>query len=213
MPMPVCSICTHPERAAIDALLASDSPKYRDIALKFGTSSTSLCRHKQKHLRKDVPAGPLGELYVQTERLARRARQKGDRQTEMAALKELRAITTQQVAHEAIETKERITGEHVHDWVCKHCGTGMPVFKVVYETPPVETDEEKRNELLGLLVWLTEQKSTPATVTTACTYVFGVLDNRTLPEGYAEAVEEFAARVAALEEDSEEHSGLVRREA
>ncbi len=48
MPRP-CTICTHPEREAIDkALVASES--YRNVSVRFGTSVASLQRHKAEHI-------------------------------------------------------------------------------------------------------------------------------------------------------------------
>ena len=44
-----CSICTHPERHAIDkALVAGEA--FRNIAQRFGTSTGALHRHKAEHL-------------------------------------------------------------------------------------------------------------------------------------------------------------------
>jgi hypothetical protein len=42
---PVCSICSHPERRAIDAALAAGTPM-RSIAFRFGTTHTTLRRHR-----------------------------------------------------------------------------------------------------------------------------------------------------------------------
>jgi hypothetical protein len=42
----VCTICRHPQRKAIDAALAALTP-YRDIAERYGLSSSTLQRHKQ----------------------------------------------------------------------------------------------------------------------------------------------------------------------
>jgi len=44
-----CSICSHPDRAAIDrALVAGEA--YRTIAQRYGTSATALHRHKADHI-------------------------------------------------------------------------------------------------------------------------------------------------------------------
>ena len=45
----VCTICTHPEREAINAALIANEP-YRLIAERTGTSATALTRHKAEHL-------------------------------------------------------------------------------------------------------------------------------------------------------------------
>jgi transposase-like protein len=44
-----CSICTHPDREAIDAALTGGDA-LRNIAPRFGTSTTALHRHKHEHL-------------------------------------------------------------------------------------------------------------------------------------------------------------------
>jgi hypothetical protein len=46
----ICTICTHPERGAIDKVLVAAEP-LRNIAEHFGTSTTALHRHKEDHLR------------------------------------------------------------------------------------------------------------------------------------------------------------------
>jgi hypothetical protein len=45
----VCTICTHPERTAIEQALVANEP-FRNIAERFGTSATALTRHKVDHL-------------------------------------------------------------------------------------------------------------------------------------------------------------------
>ena len=47
--MAKCSICAHPDRAAIDKAIVAAEP-YRRIAARTGTSVTSLRRHKATHL-------------------------------------------------------------------------------------------------------------------------------------------------------------------
>ena len=44
-----CTICTHPEREDINRALVANEP-LRDIAGRFGTSKSSLERHKDEHL-------------------------------------------------------------------------------------------------------------------------------------------------------------------
>ena len=48
MPRP-CTVCTHPEREAIDRCLV-DSVPFRIIAARFGTSTGALQRHNADHL-------------------------------------------------------------------------------------------------------------------------------------------------------------------
>ncbi len=47
--MPTCSICVSPKRAEIDAALAG-TESLRVLAGRFGTSKSSLARHKTEHL-------------------------------------------------------------------------------------------------------------------------------------------------------------------
>jgi hypothetical protein len=44
-----CTICIHPERAAIDRALVAEEP-FRDIAERCAVSTGALVRHKQAHL-------------------------------------------------------------------------------------------------------------------------------------------------------------------
>lgn len=44
-----CSICDHPQRAAIDLALANRVPQ-RELAAQFGVGQTVLSRHKTRHL-------------------------------------------------------------------------------------------------------------------------------------------------------------------
>lgn len=46
---PVCSICVHPDRGAIDRAIVAGEP-FRRIAARCGASATSLRRHKDAHL-------------------------------------------------------------------------------------------------------------------------------------------------------------------
>ena len=45
-----CTVCTHPERAAIDKALVDGQP-YRSIAQHFAASPDAVLRHKESHLR------------------------------------------------------------------------------------------------------------------------------------------------------------------
>lgn len=48
MPRP-CSVCTHPQRQAIDQALIAGAV-FRNIARRFGTSTTAVHRHRHAHL-------------------------------------------------------------------------------------------------------------------------------------------------------------------
>ena len=45
-----CTICAHPAHEAIDQTLVTGEAGYRNIAERFGLSSTAVYRHKQEHL-------------------------------------------------------------------------------------------------------------------------------------------------------------------
>ncbi|HZS09425.1 MAG TPA: hypothetical protein VFD58_31625 [Blastocatellia bacterium] len=45
----VCTVCSHPERGAIDAVLVAGEP-YRSIAKRFGASEQAMFRHKADHI-------------------------------------------------------------------------------------------------------------------------------------------------------------------
>lgn len=45
----VCTVCTHPDRPAIDMMLVNGKP-YRDIAGRFNVSKGALERHRAEHL-------------------------------------------------------------------------------------------------------------------------------------------------------------------
>jgi hypothetical protein len=54
-----CTVCDHPQRAAIDQALATGEV-YRNVARKFGISKSAAVRHKQLHLAPHL-ARALGE--------------------------------------------------------------------------------------------------------------------------------------------------------
>lgn len=48
-----CSICTHPQRSEIEALLI-EGVSIRDIAGRFGTSKTAVHRHLREHMKAEI---------------------------------------------------------------------------------------------------------------------------------------------------------------
>lgn len=66
-----CTVCTHPDREAIEKALVGNSVPLRAIACQFGIGRTSLRRHRDKHLGPAVAKGR--ELAVEArERLVGR---------------------------------------------------------------------------------------------------------------------------------------------
>jgi hypothetical protein len=98
-----CTVCTHPDRAAIDAALLAGEP-FRHIAARTGTSTGALQRHKEEHLpsalalakeveqvaQADDLLGQVRDLQRRTLRILDGAEQAGDRRTALAAIREER---------------------------------------------------------------------------------------------------------------------------
>lgn len=101
-----CTICTHPERAAIDDELASGNVSLRRLALQYGLCDTSLRRHRDRHLSPALAAlqaeretadaatllGRIEGLIARAERLLAAAEKDGRSQAALAAIRELRAL-------------------------------------------------------------------------------------------------------------------------
>ena len=51
--MPNCTICTHPQREAIDRDLVSQK-SFRSVSVRYGVSTASLHRHKNAHIVADL---------------------------------------------------------------------------------------------------------------------------------------------------------------
>ena len=49
-----CTICSHPDRAKIDAALASGSEPFRTLSRNYGISRPALARHKANHLTHQI---------------------------------------------------------------------------------------------------------------------------------------------------------------
>ncbi len=99
----VCTICNHPDRAAIDAALLAGEP-YRHIAARTDTSTGALQRHKEEHLpvtlvraREAEDAAHADDLLAQVRDLQSRAlaildtaEAAGELRTALAAIREAR---------------------------------------------------------------------------------------------------------------------------
>ncbi len=110
-----CTICTHPERAAIDAALIAGEP-YRNIAERHGVSVGALFRYKSDrlpaalvHAKEAEQVVHADDLLAQVRDLQRRtlgilnsAEETGDRRTALAAIREARGC---------IELFGRLAGE------------------------------------------------------------------------------------------------------
>ena len=110
-----CTICSHPERAAIDRALVSGEP-FRNIAEQTGTSPASLMRHKTDHLPASLVAAKEASEVAQADKLLSelqslkgkavalllKAEQAGDFRTALAGIREARGC---------IETLLEVEGE------------------------------------------------------------------------------------------------------
>jgi len=103
MPM-TCSVCSHPERNAIDAALTAPGESKRGIARRFALGDDAVRRHTANHLtpelrrrvdlaeasRLDGYIAGLEGLERQAERRGKAAEEKGDIRTALAAQHEQR---------------------------------------------------------------------------------------------------------------------------
>ncbi len=99
-----CTVCIHPERAAINKALIANEP-FRHIAGRFGTSATALTRHKAEHLpaimvksQAAKETALAGDLFSQVQQLRDKAaaildaaEQAGDLRTALLGIREARA--------------------------------------------------------------------------------------------------------------------------
>lgn len=99
-----CSVCRHPQRAEVDALLLESVP-LRDIAGRFGLSKSALARHATEHLPRDLVRareagevaraddllGQLRDLQARTLALLARAEEAADLRAALTAVSQVRA--------------------------------------------------------------------------------------------------------------------------
>jgi transposase-like protein len=99
---PVCSLCRHAEKQAIDAALVEGRDSLRNIAERFGTSAPTLLRHREhvhgslvlaREAEEVTRADGLLEILREAVKDARRLRDKaekdGDYRCAVAAVKTL----------------------------------------------------------------------------------------------------------------------------
>jgi len=98
-----CTVCKHKERAAIDTALLAGAP-FRDLAGQFGLSKTSLHRHKNEHLPRELTKAHEANQISSADELLRQvqalhakamailntAEKSGDLRTALAAVREAR---------------------------------------------------------------------------------------------------------------------------
>ena len=64
-----CTICSHPERTAIDAALVADADPLRTLAERYGVSHTALFRHKETHLLESLTQAQAAAQVAQADDL------------------------------------------------------------------------------------------------------------------------------------------------
>ena len=111
-----CTICAHPDRAAIDQALVAGGAGYRNIAERFGLSTTAVYRHKQAHLpqglvqahaahevsQADGLLAKVQALEADAKRIQSTAEADGDLRTALQGIRELVRM---------VELQARLLGE------------------------------------------------------------------------------------------------------
>ncbi len=116
-----CTVCTHPNREAIDQALVSGEP-FRHIAARTGTSTGALQRHKQEHIPEalakatearelahaDSLAEQIQNLSARTMRILDKAEKAGDLRTALAAVGQAKGVLElkAKVAEKVEETRQ-----------------------------------------------------------------------------------------------------------
>lgn len=102
-----CTICRHPDRVQIDRALVAGHESLRGLASNFGVSASAMQRHRIEHvpavltkaksldelITAESLADQVRNLRARTLGILVRAEASGDTKTELAALRELRALT------------------------------------------------------------------------------------------------------------------------
>lgn len=101
-----CTVCRHAEREQIDAALVSGRSTFRGLASSYGVSASAVRRHRAAHLPEvlrraqsldDIAtavslADQVRTLRAHEVQLLAKAQAQGDSKTELAVLRELRAL-------------------------------------------------------------------------------------------------------------------------
>ncbi|SRR5712691_8021712 len=125
----VCTVCRHADREPLErAMLAGES--YRNIAARFGTSTSALVRHRQEHLShaltkaqdaievtradnllSDVRNGEdrAERLYCASEAILKRALQAKDLRTALQAIRAAAMVMAE--GRQYLELRGDLTGE------------------------------------------------------------------------------------------------------
>lgn len=66
----LCTVCTHPERQAIDAALVEHRVGYRRVAVRYGLAPTSVRRHQTTHLSAKLQEAKMLDAEALAARMA-----------------------------------------------------------------------------------------------------------------------------------------------
>lgn len=99
-----CTVCSHPERPAIDTALVSGA-SYRTIADRFGPSKTALIRHASEHIPAAISKSQEAREEAQALDVVKQL--KTINSTTVAILAEARAAKDAETALKAIDRIQR----------------------------------------------------------------------------------------------------------
>jgi hypothetical protein len=99
-----CTICTHPERPAIEAALVAGGA-YRTIADRFSVSKTALMRHRAEHIPQAVAEAQEAREEAQALDVVKQL--KAINGAALAILHEARATHDHEIALKAIDRVQR----------------------------------------------------------------------------------------------------------
>ena len=74
-----CTVCTHPERSAIEHELITNSSSFRDIARQRSVSKDALARHRAEHLPASLATAHAAVEVARADTLLDEVRSAGDR--------------------------------------------------------------------------------------------------------------------------------------
>ncbi|MEO6026743.1 MAG: hypothetical protein ABIR79_07760 [Candidatus Binatia bacterium] len=148
-----CTVCRHPERPALDALLVEGRESFRELAGRYPLSPSALRRHKLDHVpttlaralesvevsRADSLLDQVRQLQIRSEAILKRAEVSGDMRTALAAVRELRNIG-EVLARMALKQGAVVEVTVVEGYVQK-------VFDVLCEFVPEERLERATTKL------------------------------------------------------------------
>lgn len=139
---PQCSICQHPESAAIGASLAAGEP-YRSIAATHGVSLGALSRHVKRCLAPaKPPASPYDDLLASARAALANAERSGDAKAVNDAARTLAAVLKMERPDEPAKPTAPSTS--------KHSGSGCPACGHVKGGLTPEMAESIKRQVLGI---------------------------------------------------------------